>query len=248
MRALTVAIATLLLASASSAQTYTCEPVTIEATDGMCKGKISMTPKMCIRSGLSAGDVSDDMSAWLNAMDETMCAGSGIDGSACSALGGTEKSDFCKQGGMCSLFAVGVASTSCLSASDCTVTTPSKKPCCSLFKGLYNDVCTGADSAKVDEIVKVAKASGTCVDTDCIATSSAFSLRALAPYTPYAMLCTLLALLVLMACLEAHEPNERTSAAVAPSPGGEGGGGGLLTRCVNKTHVEEEEKDEEERS
>ena len=83
--------------------------------------------------------------------------------------------DFCKDDGLCPLSAASLQLQTFSPDSDGPLTfdgSSIRKPFCTMFKNMYNDLCTGADSEKIDEIVSVDKNVHACTDTNCIFSSS----------------------------------------------------------------------------
>ena len=102
----------------------------------------------------------------------------------CGLVEGKPKADACKagaEGKFCFHQMSGIL-RSCGSDADCK-----KKPCCSLGKKMFTDMCDDADTAKLEAQVTALKASGQCAESDCYSAGSAMSAGAPSdslPYTP----------------------------------------------------------------
>jgi hypothetical protein len=172
-----------------------CVQVKVIPTAGMCKD-YTMNGFTCTNTATliaTADQISAALITEVNKMDQAKCQSQTA--KSCDVFGGIINPDYCKVGGnMCKL----ASYPKCNTDAHCA-TAGEPFMCCQTLRNMASLLCTGINTATLDAFVTRMKTqaaeNGGCRDTDCVAWSSASSLRS-APIVFRVPALALLAVLV----------------------------------------------------
>jgi hypothetical protein len=173
-----------------------CVQIKLALTAGICKdnmmNRFTCTNTATLRA--TADQISEAMTIEVNKLDQATCQSQALFGQTCDILGGIINPDFCKVGGnMCKTFSF----PECKTDPQCG-TGVEPFMCCQALRNRVSLMCTGVNTTSLDTYItrmktQVASNMG-CRDTDCVAWSSASSLRS----APIDLQVPALALLVVL--------------------------------------------------